>query len=111
MPPNSWTAALNASELKPTCVPHAPPDWFNGYLTTPAARETAAALPMRMTISKVNFFYGPKQILFAQFAAVAKAIAHPRRLELLEQLAQGERSVELLAERIGMSARHRKNAQ
>src|SRR5258708_33675317 len=33
-------------------------------LTTPAGRETAAPLPMRMTISKVNFFYGPKQILF-----------------------------------------------
>jgi phosphate transport system ATP-binding protein len=33
-------------------------------LTTPSSRETAAALPMRMTISKLNFFYGPKQILF-----------------------------------------------
>jgi phosphate transport system ATP-binding protein len=33
-------------------------------LTTPASRETAAALPMRMTISKLNFLYGPKQILF-----------------------------------------------
>jgi len=33
-------------------------------VTTPAARETAAALPMRMTVSKVNFYYGPKQILF-----------------------------------------------
>jgi phosphate transport system ATP-binding protein len=33
-------------------------------MTTPASRETAAALPMRMTISKLNFFYGPKQILF-----------------------------------------------
>ena len=32
-------------------------------LTTPASRETAAALPMRMTVSKVNFFYGAKQIL------------------------------------------------
>jgi phosphate transport system ATP-binding protein len=31
---------------------------------TPVGRETAAPLPMRMTISKVNFFYGPKQILF-----------------------------------------------
>jgi phosphate transport system ATP-binding protein len=31
---------------------------------TPAHRETAAPLPMRMTISKVNFFYGTKQILF-----------------------------------------------
>ena len=29
-----------------------------------ASRETAAALPMRMTISKVNFYYGSKQILF-----------------------------------------------
>src|SRR4029077_7266694 len=27
-------------------------------------RETTAALPMRMNISKVNFFYGPKQALF-----------------------------------------------
>src|SRR5246127_5375857 len=33
-------------------------------LTTPAGRETAAPLPMRMTIAKLNFFYGPKQILF-----------------------------------------------
>jgi len=33
-------------------------------ITTSAAKETSAALPMRMTISKVNFFYGAKQILF-----------------------------------------------
>jgi phosphate transport system ATP-binding protein len=33
-------------------------------MTTPASRETAAQLPMRMTISKLNFFYGSKQILF-----------------------------------------------
>jgi len=33
-------------------------------LTTPASRETAAALPMRMTIANLNFSYGPKQILF-----------------------------------------------
>jgi rhodanese-related sulfurtransferase/DNA-binding transcriptional ArsR family regulator len=42
----------------------------------------------------------PKQTLFAQFAAVAKAAAHPHRLALIEQLAQGERSVELLADRV-----------
>ena len=41
--------------------------------------------------------------LFAQFAAVAKSLAHAHRLELLEQLAQGERSVEVLAERTGLS--------
>src|SRR5262245_61863532 len=45
----------------------------------------------------------PKQALFAQFAAVAKAVAHPHRLELLEQLAQGERSVEVLAKRTRLS--------
>jgi rhodanese-related sulfurtransferase/DNA-binding transcriptional ArsR family regulator len=45
----------------------------------------------------------PKQALFAQFATVAKALGHAHRLELLEQLAQGERSVEVLAQRTGLS--------
>jgi ArsR family transcriptional regulator len=45
----------------------------------------------------------PKQALFVQFAAVAKALGHAHRLELLEQLAQGERSVEVLAQRTGLS--------
>lgn len=45
----------------------------------------------------------PKQTLFAQFATVAKAVAHPHRLALLEQLAQGERSVEVLADRTRLS--------
>src|SRR5271169_5817686 len=45
----------------------------------------------------------PKRALFAQFAAVAKSLAHAHRLELLEQLAQGERSVEVLADRTGLS--------
>jgi rhodanese-related sulfurtransferase/predicted transcriptional regulator len=46
---------------------------------------------------------GPKQLLFAQFAAIAKTLGHSHRLELLEQLAQGERSVEVLADRTGLS--------
>jgi len=45
----------------------------------------------------------PKRALFVQFAAVAKAVAHPHRLALLEQLAQGERSVEILAQRVHIS--------
>ena len=45
----------------------------------------------------------PKQALFAAFAAVAKAVSHPHRLGLLEQLAQGERSVEVLADRTRIS--------
>lgn len=46
---------------------------------------------------------GPKQALFVQFAAIAKTLGHAHRLELLEQLAQGERSVEVLADRTGLS--------
>jgi ArsR family transcriptional regulator len=46
---------------------------------------------------------GPKQRLYAQFAAVAKAIGHEHRLELLEHLGQGQRSVEALAGLAGLS--------
>lgn len=42
-------------------------------------------------------------MLFAQFAIVAKTLGHAHRLELLEQVAQGERSVEILAQRTGLS--------
>ncbi|MBX9591950.1 MAG: metalloregulator ArsR/SmtB family transcription factor [Hyphomonadaceae bacterium] len=45
----------------------------------------------------------PKRDLYAQFAAVAKALGHEHRLELLELVAQGERSVEALAEHAGLS--------
>jgi rhodanese-related sulfurtransferase/DNA-binding transcriptional ArsR family regulator len=45
----------------------------------------------------------PKQVLFAAFAGVAKALGHGHRLEILELLAQGELSVEALAERSGLS--------
>jgi len=45
----------------------------------------------------------PKLALFVEFAAVAKSLGHAHRLELLEQLAQGERSVEVLADRTGLS--------
>ena len=44
-----------------------------------------------------------KRTLFARFAETAKALGHGRRLEILELLAQGERSVEALAERVGLS--------
>ena len=45
----------------------------------------------------------PKAVVFAGFAEVAKALGHVHRLEILELLAQGERSVEALAERAGLS--------
>lgn len=39
-----------------------------------------------------------RQALYEQFARIGKVVAHPKRIELLELLAQGERSVEALAE-------------
>lgn len=45
----------------------------------------------------------PKKRLFEHFARVAKAMASPNRLELLEALAQGERGVDALAQASGMS--------
>ncbi len=46
---------------------------------------------------------GFKQQLFEQFARVAKAMANGNRLELLEFLAQGERTVEALAKVSGLT--------
>jgi rhodanese-related sulfurtransferase len=43
-----------------------------------------------------------KAELFDGFALVGKALGSPKRLELLDLLAQGERSVELLADRAGL---------
>jgi ArsR family transcriptional regulator len=45
----------------------------------------------------------PKRDLYSRFAALAKAIGNEHRLELLELVAQGERSVEVLAEASGLS--------
>ncbi len=45
----------------------------------------------------------PKSRLFEQFAIIAKALGHANRLELMELLAQGERSVEALAKVAGLS--------
>ena len=44
----------------------------------------------------------PKKKLYEHFARVAKSMASPSRLELLEALAQGERSVEGLANATGI---------
>jgi rhodanese-related sulfurtransferase len=38
-----------------------------------------------------------KDGLYEQFARIGKAVAHPKRIELLDLLCQGERSVEVLA--------------
>jgi rhodanese-related sulfurtransferase/predicted transcriptional regulator len=46
---------------------------------------------------------GPKQRVFASLAEIAQALGHAHRLELLEHLGQGERSVEHLAERAGLT--------
>ncbi len=45
--------------VRPSLSVNLPP-----IVTNAAARETSSGLTMRMTISKVNFFYGHKQTLF-----------------------------------------------
>jgi ArsR family transcriptional regulator len=46
---------------------------------------------------------GVKATLHQCFAEVAKAAAHPHRLALLDQLAQGERNVDALADIVGLT--------
>ncbi len=43
-----------------------------------------------------------KEALFEQFAQVAKSLASPKRMELIDVLAQGERTVEALAHACGL---------
>lgn len=44
-----------------------------------------------------------KQEMLTAFAGVARALGNPHRLHLIEQLAQGERSVEALAAKTGLT--------
>lgn len=46
---------------------------------------------------------GPKKLAFEQFALVARALGSGHRLELLDILVQGERSVERLAQTSGLT--------
>lgn len=46
-----------------------------------------------------------KTILYEQVARVGKAFSSPKRLELVELLAQGEKTVEKLAEEVGIDVR------
>jgi DNA-binding transcriptional ArsR family regulator/rhodanese-related sulfurtransferase len=45
----------------------------------------------------------PKKALLEEYALVARALSAPHRLMILEQLAQGERGVEALAGKVGLS--------
>jgi rhodanese-related sulfurtransferase len=47
--------------------------------------------------------HAAKQRIYEQFARIGKALASPSRLELLDLLAQGERSVDALAREAGLS--------
>jgi len=47
--------------------------------------------------------HAAKQRIYEQFARISKALAAPARLELLDLLSQGERSVDALAKATGLS--------
>lgn len=51
----------------------------------------------------------PKRALFEHFARIGKAVSSPARLELLDLLAQGEKSVETLARQAGISVTNASN--
>ena len=46
-----------------------------------------------------------KNLLYEQVARVGKALASPKRLEMLEMLAQGEKSVEMVATEVGVDVK------
>ncbi|KAB2903085.1 MAG: metalloregulator ArsR/SmtB family transcription factor [Burkholderiaceae bacterium] len=46
---------------------------------------------------------GPKQAIYSSLSEIVQGIGHPHRLELLEYLAQGQRSVEELAALSGLA--------
>lgn len=50
-----------------------------------------------------------KDALYEQFARLGRAVAHPKRIELLELLAQGERGVDSLARGTGMGVTNASN--
>ncbi len=74
-----------------------------------AYTETEGYYSIDRLISRIDEFVnmstdkGFKQQLFTQFARVGKALSNSNRLELLEFLAQGERSVDALARVAGLS--------
>jgi rhodanese-related sulfurtransferase/DNA-binding transcriptional ArsR family regulator len=70
------------------------PPWFNHMVEYSLNRRTDHPMPKNQ---------GPKQNLFEHLAVVARALGSAARLELLDFLAQGERSVEELAQVSGLS--------
>jgi rhodanese-related sulfurtransferase/DNA-binding transcriptional ArsR family regulator len=56
-----------------------------------------------MYSSEASVSISPKTALLEEYALVARALSAPARLALLEQLAQGERGVEALAEKTGLT--------
>jgi ArsR family transcriptional regulator len=65
-----------------------------------------AGLPAANTDAEVDTpvqAKSPKRELYEQFAAIARALGHAHKLEILELVAQGERSVESLASAAGIT--------
>ena len=49
--------------------------------------------------------HAPKRRIYEQFARVGKAVSAPKRLELLDLLCQGPRTVEVLADLVALTHR------
>lgn len=77
-------------------------------MEAPTASSTRASPVASAAVKGVETVSDPsprerKDALFEQFARITKALASPRRLEIVDVLAQGERSVESLADALGQS--------
>src|SRR5712691_1232355 len=107
------------ASVRPALSVNIPP-----IVTSPAARETSSALSMRMTISKVNFFYASKQVLFdinlgiatnergdliggdAQVDVEEDLLAGVKEIDLGDGHAHGERRRRLSRRRAGHDGRY-----
>ena len=69
--------------------------WIGGHILT-------FARMLEMETEATGAGQTPKGMLNEQFARIGRALASPRRIELLDLLGQGERSVESLAAETGM---------
>src|SRR5215218_8421829 len=96
--PNAFCSANSQPWQRLRLIPIALSFWSSWRRASAASDRKSTRLNSSHTVIYILSLHDalpicPKRILFGQFAAVAKAAAHPYRLELLEQLAQGERSV------------------
>jgi rhodanese-related sulfurtransferase/DNA-binding transcriptional ArsR family regulator len=96
-------AAIGAHDQGPVTIVPATPDSVNSNGFGRRLLTELIKYSIEYLMSQDPAHRAFKDRLYGQFARVGKAIASPHRLELLELLAQGERTVDDVAGEVGMS--------